>query len=310
MYDPTKPNTSIVIEQMKRTWDARWCKVTDGPYPIIHRIFPSQMEVDHTDGIGTKGILHWHHRTFKNAVLDALAMNINDLSMCRATPFKLQNHIVLPIDDKEAITEITTALADECVERGIAITGGETSVNDTHNGMEISITLSGWVDKVYPNRFSVGQKLIGLKSSGLHSNGFTALRHLMPTKAEMQMDWLTPTTIYKLPDSPLAIIGIQHITGGSFSKLKSKLDYDADIYINKNHKLKPHKVFYDLYQHYLHDEPMYRTFNCGIGMILGVDPRCVDWILKELDGVIIGEVTKGNGKIFVESMFSNSVVNL
>lgn len=85
MYDTTKPSNKVVAEQMRRTWkDNRWLTVIDGPYPLFRRKVDMPVwEVDHTDGIGTKGVLHWKHRTFRNAVLDALAMNLNDLTMAR-----------------------------------------------------------------------------------------------------------------------------------------------------------------------------------------------------------------------------------
>lgn len=309
MYNPLKPHISIILDQIKRTWDNRWCTVTEGTYPVIRRKINFQ-EVDHTDGIGTKGIYHWNHRTFKNAVTDALAMNINDLAMCRATPYKLQNHIIMPADDQDAVTEIITFLADECVKREIAITGGELSIHDNQKCLEISITMSGWTDHVYPNVFRTGQLLIGLPSSGLHSNGFTALRHLMPTESEVKPEWFAPTKIYKLPNVPMSIVGIQHITGGAFAKLKNRLSKDSDIHIHRNHPLKPHDVFYELYKHYLTDEPMYRTFNCGIGMVLGITPDTADHFIKEVGGAIIGKVTSGEGRIFIESMFSNTTVAL
>ena len=84
MYDSTKPYNTIIHDQAQRTWNSRWASIKDG---FIERKLPVlNWEVDHTDGIGTKGHYHWQCRTFRNAVLDALAMNLNDLQMFRATP--------------------------------------------------------------------------------------------------------------------------------------------------------------------------------------------------------------------------------
>jgi phosphoribosylformylglycinamidine cyclo-ligase len=310
MYDPTKPNTDIVLAQMKRTWKSRWISVSDGPYPIITRTFPLQVvEIDHTDGIGTKGKLHWKFRSFRNAVLDALAMNINDLTMARAEPFKLQNHIILPKDDREAIEEIMTSMADECEARKIVITGGESSIDDEFDGVEISVTMSGWIaaSQMFSNTFASGTKLVGIASSGPHSNGWTLIRKLF--KGDIDPEWLAPTKIYDIPVSQ-SIRGIQHITGGAFTKLKSKLDKNSNIYINRNHSLIPQGVFSDIFDRTKSAVKMYTTFNCGIGMILAVDPIMLDWVISRVNGVLIGEVKPGKGDIVIESMFNKEIITL
>lgn len=309
-YDATKPYTSTILEQIKRTWNQRFVTVTDGPYPIIRRnfIMMAVLDVDHTDGIGTKGEQHWHKRTFGAAVQDALAMNINDLAMARAHPYKLQSHIILPKDDHDAIINIITALANECQKREIAITGGETSIHENQPGMDISITMSGWMERVWPNQFREGQTLIGLPSSGLHANGYTLVRHLCPD-LEMDDEWLKPTIIYDtIPNAPLQIPAIQHITGGAFTKLKSKISHQSRVYINRNHKIKPTKVFQQLYERCHEDKLMYESFNCGIGMVLGVNPPSVEYVCTKTGGSVIGNVIEGKGDVTIESMFSDRTI--
>lgn len=308
MYNTTKPHNAIILEQVKRTWETKYLTVSDGPYPIITRKFALEVhEVDHTDGIGTKGEYHWRYRTFRNAVLDAMAMNLNDLHMVRATPYKLQNHIIMPEDDGEAVFEISKALADECVSRGIAITGGETSVHDNHAGLEISITMSGFLEEVRPNLFKNGQVLIGLASNGIHSNGFSLIRKACREKGvEFDPTWLAPTRIYRVPDLHL-ISGIQHITGGAFTKLKSRAEPNSDIFIKS--KMEVPEVFQTVYNAFggdVTDETMYRTFNCGIGMVLGVSPKDVERVLNTAGGEVIGSVEPGFGRIIIESQFSKS----
>ena len=128
MYNPTKPYKKKISEFIKQTWETPYISVSEGAYPVIKKKF-SYPEIDHTDGIGTKGIYHWQEGTFKNAVIDALAMNLNDLAVVRAMPYKLQNHIMVPEED-ERILEIIKTLVEECKKRNIAITGGE---NSFHN---------------------------------------------------------------------------------------------------------------------------------------------------------------------------------
>src|SRR3989344_797192 len=124
MYNPTKPYKYKILKLIESTWDTPYVKVEKGLYPVIKKKF-SALEISHTDGIGTKGSYHWKKRTFKNAVLDALAMNLNDLAMVGAIPYAIQNHIVLPKDDHEAILAIVKRLLAECRQRNIAMTGGE-----------------------------------------------------------------------------------------------------------------------------------------------------------------------------------------
>lgn len=302
MYDPTKPHNHILVEQAKRTWNSNKLiyVLNDGSF-ARQGSYAQSFEIDHTDGIGSKGIFHWQYRTFRNAVLDALAMNINDLLMYRAKPFKLQNHIFLPHDDKEAITHIATALADECVDRNIVITGGECAVHN--EGLEISITMSGTIDQRYPNAWEEGDVLIGLASNGLHSNGTTLARSLLNFKPE----WLTPTRIYDLPTWPEIIKGIQHITGGAFTKLKKHLN-GVDAYITCKHSLYPQELFFELYDSMTAksaDSIMYKTFNCGVGMILSVAKEFVDKVMGKIGGDVIGEIRKGTGMVHIESCFSD-----
>lgn len=312
MYQPQKPYKKKIIALIKKTWNTPYAKIIFNTYPIIKKKL-NLPEVDHTDGIGTKGVYHWQKGTFKEAVIDALAMNLNDLALVRAVPYKLSNHITVPVED-ERILKILEALATECKKRKIAITGGENSFHDNMNGMEISITMTGFIQgKVKPNKFKTGDILIGLKSSGLHSNGTTTVRRIF--KKEIRPEFTVPTKIYL--DDILAlnkkvdIHGMMHITGGAFTKLKDIMSSNQDINIKRNHKLKPHKIFYELYKRGLTDKEMYTAFNCGVGFILSVGKQDASKVLKQITGSdIIGEVKKGNGKVVIESLFSTTNIEL
>ena len=309
MYEPIKPYKKKILESVGKTWETPYVSIRDDIYPIIEKKF-SYPEIDHTDGIGTKGIYHWQQGTFRNAVLDALAMNLNDLAMARAVPYKLQNHIIIPEED-ERILKIIEALSEECKRRKIAITGGETSIHNNINGLDISITISGFIKNPKPNKFEVGDILIGIKSNGLHSNGFTKVREVFGQ--EYRSEFVEPTKIYldEVLDlnSKFDIHGMMHITGGAYSKLKDLLE-NTDVEINRARKLKPQNIFKELYKRGVSDEEMYKTFNCGIGFILSVSSEDADNVITELDTDIIGRVVPGTGKIKIESMFSNKVIEL
>jgi len=310
MYDPVKPYKEKILALIQSTWQTPYVSIHPDTYAIIEKKF-SYPEVDHTDGIGTKGIYHLEKRTFRNAVLDALAMNLNDLTLVRAIPYKLQNHIVLPEDDYEAILEIILALSEECRKRNIAITGGETSIHEG-SSFDISITISGFIKNPKPNKFQIGDALIGIASNGLHSNGFTKVREIFGN--EFHEEFVSPTPIYWDTVFALAekydIHGMVHITGGAFTKLKDLLD-DTDVRITRDHKLKPQPIFYALYRSGITDEEMYRIFNCGIGFILSVAPEDRERILAEFHNTdCIGTIHKGTGRTVIDSAFSQKVVTL
>src|SRR3989344_7000443 len=129
MYDATKPYKRQLRQLIQSTWLTPYIEVKDGLYATFQKKF-SYPEVDHTDGLGTKGYYHWQRRTWAAAVQDALAMNLNDLLLVGAVPYKLQNHLTLPDDDHKTILEIIGCLAQECGQRQIAMTGGGTSIHN------------------------------------------------------------------------------------------------------------------------------------------------------------------------------------
>lgn len=311
MYNPIKPYKYKILKLIESTWDTPYVKVEKGLYPIITKRF-SFPEVQHTDGIGTKGIYHYQRRTFRNAVLDALAMNLNDLAMIGAVPYALQNHITLPKDDHKAVLEIVKVLAKECRKRNIAITGGETSIHSGVQGIDISITLSGFIKFPQKNKCKTGDILIGLKSSGLHSNGFTKVREIFGKK--YKKDFTEPTATYIDEVLPLLkkykINGLMHITGGAFMKLKDILGTsDAIIYYSKKFSLP--KIFKEMYQAGLSNKEMYSTFNCGIGFVLSVPRHQATKAISCLKNAeVIGEVRRGNGQIRVISVFDGRIVKL
>lgn len=310
MYDPTKPYKHSILTLIQTTWNTPYISVTPGYNAIFLKNF-SFPEVDHTDGIGTKGYFHWKKRSFRNAVLDALAMNLNDLLLSRAIPYKLQNHIMLPKDDHPAMLEIVETFAGECVKRKIAITGGETSVHANLEGLEISATVSGFIKTTKPNKVNVGDVLVGFRSAGLHSNGFTKAREVL---GEECLDEFTiPTTIYSddlLPlNEQIDIHGMMHITGGAFTKFKDLLAGES-LRITRNHKLIPSPIFKKLYEKGIPDGVMYRTFNCGIGFVISVSANNANAIIQRFDADIIGEVVRGDNEVIIESMFSPQEIHL
>jgi len=311
MYNQTKPYKYKILKLIESTWDTPYVEVKRSLYPIIKKKI-SFAEIQHTDGIGTKGFYHWNKRTFQNAVLDALAMNLNDLAMVGAIPYTLQNHIVLPKDDHKAILDIVSSLAKECRKRKIAMTGGETSIHSDMSGMDISITVSGFIKNIRENQCKVGDILVGIKSNGLHSNGITKVREIFGKKS--RKEFTEPTRIYI--DEILSLLnkhkvhGMMHITGGAFTKLRDILG-KVDIVVHQPKALQPQDIFREIYKKGVSDKTMYSTFNCGIGFILSVPKNEVGQIMRHIkNAAVIGEVIRGSGQIHIKSAFSGKMIRL
>ena len=314
MYKPAKPYKRKIIEAIRKTWRSPYVDVEFDTYPIFRKktAYNKYKEVDHTDGIGTKGVYHWKRGTFHAAVMDALAMNLNDLAIVRAVPYKLSNHVTMPVEDGR-ILRIVEAMAEECRIRKIAIVGGENSFHDNTEGLDISMTVSGFIKKPHINKCKSGDALIGFKSSGLHSNGFTAVRKVF--KKKTLPEFTVPTKIYL--DTILKLVekyevnGMMHITGGAFSKLKDILGPNLDAHIAHSKNTRPQKIFFDMYKKGLSNTAMYTTFNCGIGFVISVLKKDAEKIVKTVPGTaIIGRVVKGSGRVFVESAFNKRQVIL
>ncbi|MEK7108875.1 MAG: AIR synthase-related protein [Patescibacteria group bacterium] len=312
MYNPVKPYKHEILKSIERTWRTPYVEVARGVYPLIKKkaTYAKYAEVDHTDGIGTKGFYHWKAGTFRAAVLDALAMNLNDLALVRAVPYKMSNHITVPAEDVR-VFKIIQAMVEECKKRRIAMVGGENSFHNTSDGLDISMTVSGFVKKPQPNLCKAGDVLIGLKSSGLHSNGITTVRKVF--KNQLRPEFTVPTKIYL--DEVLAVCGkcqvngMMHITGGAFTKLKDILK-GADAEIVHPRALKPQKIFFDLRKK-IPNKQMYSTFNCGIGFVLSVPKREVEQVLRLLPASApIGRVVKGTGKVGIVSAFDGKTIAL
>lgn len=300
-YDTTKPYKPQIKDLIRKTWDScPYIKVLDADteYPVFqleHRDFPYM--IDHSDGVGTKGMLHWYNRTFKAAVMDALAMNINDLATVRAIPFKLQNHLILPEDDHPVILETIEALCKQCINRRIAVTGGETSIQDNVQGMDLSITMSGLIKEYKPNKCVPGDTLIGLPSAGLHANGYTMVRSLLSKEKWTSDQWkaqLTqPTRIYDLKKVWDNVNGIIHIAGGGFTRLKQYLvGCEAEVRL----MFSIPNIFHEIHRYGVSVADMYKTYNCGVGMVLSVAKEHVFDVLTKTSGLVIGTVKEADGE--------------
>ncbi len=297
-----------------------------------------------TDGIGTKGLLHYKMGTFSNGVQDAFAMVADDHMEGGYIPVHLQDHIMIQGENEEYIFAAVTALRNLCLENPwedmdgkyypIIITGGETAIINTLQGFEMGITATGYAkngEEIYP-RIEDGDIIIGLGSNGIHSNGLSFFREELFDKQRGRLDdmlsWGTtigeeltkPTYIYMPALKELIkymrghIHGMVHITGGGLSKLREWFpeEKNLDVQIKRSHSLKPQEIF-----HYAHDlgtpsEKMYTRFNNGVGYAITIDKSksadALDILRKHYTADIIGEVSRGTGKVLIESQYNNETI--
>ncbi len=283
--------------------------------------------VSGTDGVGTKlkiAMLMDKHDTIG---IDAVAMCVNDIICCGAKPLFFLDYIAIGKNVPEKVAEIVKGVADGCVMSGCALVGGETA---EHPGMmpddeyDIAGYSTGIVDKskiLDPSAIKAGDAIIGIASSGVHSNGFSLVRKVFDVNEENLKVYydelgttlgealLTPTRIYVKPVldviSKLAVKGISHITGGGFyENIPRVLPDGVSAKINKNSYEVPaiFKLMQDKAGIPEHD--MYNTFNMGIGMMLIVDKADADKAVEILkshgeNAFVIGEtVDSDEGVIF------------
>ena len=286
--------------------------------------------VSGTDGCGTKvkmAILMDKHDTIG---IDAVAMCVNDIICCGAKPLFFLDYIACGKNIPEKIAEIVGGVAEGCVQSGAALIGGETA---EHPGMmpieeyDLAGFAVGIVDKkkmIDNNRMSVGDVVLALPSTGIHSNGFSLCRKVFnidnndPMLYEAREELggktigetlLTPTKIYVKPVLALLekvdVKGISHITGGGFYEniprsipdgLCAKIDKSAV-------KVLP---IFDLIAKVgnIPERDMFNTYNMGVGMSIVVPANEVETsisILKEhgIDAYVIGEIVAGEEKVIL-----------
>ncbi|MBQ9442308.1 MAG: phosphoribosylformylglycinamidine cyclo-ligase [Selenomonadaceae bacterium] len=255
-----------------------------------------------TDGVGTKlkiAFLLDKHDTIGQ---DAVAMCVNDILVQGAEPLFFLDYLAVGKLEPEKVAEIVGGVANACKNSGCALIGGETAeMSGFYQNGEYDIAgfAVGVVEKknlITSERVKAGDILIGLPSSGLHSNGFSLVRKIVFEKKKFKGDefipelnkkigeeLLTPTKLYPKIILPLIkkfgekIHGLVHITGGGFyDNIPRALPKNLGVEINSDSWAIPE--IFKLLQSWGNVDwrEMFRTFNCGIGMILIVDENIVD----------------------------------
>ncbi|MGH3546448.1 MAG: phosphoribosylformylglycinamidine cyclo-ligase [Mycobacteriales bacterium] len=280
-----------------------------------------------TDGVGTKLVIAQRLGIHDTVGIDLVAMVVDDLVVCGAEPLFLQDYIACGSVVPEKLSVIVGGIADGCRYAGCALTGGEIA---EHGGVmhpddyDLSATGVGVVDAdrvLGGDRIGDGDILIGMRSSGLHSNGYSLVRHVLLDHPDLPLsgvvddlghqrtlgeELLTPTRIYS-PDCLALIEEVDvrtfvHITGGGIpGNVARLLRRDTDAIIDRS-TWGPQPIF-DLISRTGSVAPaeMERTFNMGVGMVAVVPadqarPALGLLAASHCDAWVIGEVVAGSGQ--------------
>ncbi|MBD3210070.1 phosphoribosylformylglycinamidine cyclo-ligase [Candidatus Micrarchaeota archaeon] len=230
--------------------------------------------VIHTDGVGTKLLVAQSVGRYNTVGIDAVAMSVNDILCVGAEPLVGVDYIALAEEDDVLVGQIMEGLVKGAEESSCAIVGGETAiipdiVKGGEKPFDLTFTAVGRIKKmILGNEIAKGDVMVGLESSGLHSNGYTLARNALDS-GEWGEEMLVPTRIYANPlletIDACDVHGIAHITGGAFSKL-TRLNKDVGYRLDNLPAPKP--IFKAIQERVKSVKEMYRTFNMGIGMVV------------------------------------------
>lgn len=298
--------------------------------PLFARRYVDPVLVSCTDGVGTKlkvALMAGSHRTVG---IDLVAMSVNDALCCGAEPLFFLDYVAMSHDDPQRLEEIVEGISAGCVESDCALLGGETAIMPdlyARGDYDLAGFCVGVVERkrvIDGKAIAPGDVLIGVASSGLHSNGYSLVRKVVFDIAGLSVDThvdelgrtvgqelLEPTQIYVRPMRRVlanykvkgVVHGIAHITGGGLHENLERILPDGvqAVILQYSWKLPP--VFGWLQQLGGIDEAeMYRVFNMGLGLVLAVSPYYADSIRQQfidsgLPAWRIGEIVAGRRQV-------------
>lgn len=298
-----------------------------GPF---QRSYRQPVLVSGSDGVGTKikvALLAGKHDTVG---IDLVAMSVNDTICCGAEPLFFLDYVAMSRDDPAKLEQIVRGVSDGCLQASCALLGGETAImpdmyqGDDYDLAGFCVGVVEFDERLDGSAIRIGDVVLGIGSTGLHSNGFSLVRRVVFGHANLTVDQyvpelertvgeelLTPTAIYSaltskvLRENRSAVHGIAHITGGGLAENLERILPD-----NLEARLEagswPQLAVFPWLQQLgsIAADEMARVFNRGIGLVLVVDPNHANSILAQVaEGwscSVIGHVTNGSGKV-VES---------
>lgn len=256
-----------------------------------------------TDGVGSKILIANLMNKFDTVGIDCIAMVVNDILCVGAEPIAMVDYLAVEEPDPEIASQIGKGLKTGCQQAKIAMIGGETaSLPKIIKDFDLAGTGIGIVDKekiVTGSQIKDGDIILGIESSGVHSNGLSLARKALLDLAQYDVNdklpadesvtvgeaLLEPTIIYvdpimELLNSDVEVHGLGHITGGGFSNLK-RLNKDMSYYIEQLPETLP--VFEEIQKTGIESQEMYHVFNMGIGFCVILDEKYKDQALEILN---------------------------
>ncbi len=272
--------------------------------------------VSGTDGVGTKLKLAFLMDKHDTVGIDCVAMCVNDIICSGARPLFFLDYMALGHNEPSRVAQIVAGIAEGCLMAGCALIGGETAEMPGFypvDEYDLAGFAVGMVDRkniIDSKNVEAGNLIIGLPSSGVHSNGFSLVRKIFkiglePLDRKLGEILLTPTRIYVKPVLALMekvkIKAISHITGGGFyENIPRMLPPDCSAKIDlKSINILP--VFDQIMKEgKVPLREMFNVFNMGIGMCIVVDKKEAQQALDILgEGSIIGEIIPGSGEVLL-----------
>ena len=257
-----------------------------------------------TDGVGTKLKLAFVMNKYDTVGIDCVAMCVNDVACAGGEPLFFLDYIACGKNYPERIADIVKGVADGCVQSEAALIGGETAEMPGFypvDEFDLAGFAVGIVDKkdiITGENLKDGDVLIGLASSGVHSNGFSLVRKIFEMTPEAMGEYdeklgstvgealLKPTKIYvkalkSIKNAGVRVKACSHITGGGFYENVPRMLKDGTrAVIEKNSYTVPYLFRLMAEKGEVEEHVMYNTYNMGIGMVLAVDPADVDTAME------------------------------
>jgi phosphoribosylformylglycinamidine cyclo-ligase len=304
----------------------------DYPAGLLRRNYRNPVLVACTDGVGTKLEIAYKTGIADTIGIDLVAMCVNDLVVQGADPLFFLDYIAVGKMEPKVVAAIVKGIAEGCRESGCAILGGETAEMPGfypvghYELAGFSVGVAERTRLVLGDRVRPGDKVIGLFSSGIHSNGYSLVRkvffgggsrsvsldRVLPgCELPLGEELLKPTRIYVKPvlsvlrryRNKRPVHALSHITGGGLiENIPRSIPKSCDVTIRKK-SWEPPAIFRHLAKRgRVPPREMFRVFNMGIGMVMIVSEFFAESILSQLDrmkvpAAMIGEVTRGKGRV-------------
>jgi phosphoribosylformylglycinamidine cyclo-ligase len=278
---------SALISKLKETLNYRDVITESGHFAALVKLGNRAIAMS-TDGVGSKIIVAEMMGKYDTVGIDCIAMVVNDILCVGAEPIAMVDYLAVEKPDPEIAAQIGEGLKEGCRQAQVAMIGGETaSLPEIINNFDLAGTGIGIVDVkniITGEKIIDGDVLIGIESSGIHSNGLSLARKVffddnsfnvedkLPNdpKTSVGKELLKPTIIYVNPivellKTDIEVHGLAHITGGGFTNLK-RLKKGSGYIIETLPEPKP--IFKAMHKLGVPIEEMYRVFNMGIGFIV------------------------------------------